>query len=143
MLQHSSASDFYDLSTSISSRHTPPYSPTGGTTAISAISGINSNSSINNNNNNSSSNNNHLDATQLGIGGGGVGGSPSGRGGNGDALPSFGFTQEQVACVCEVRQQCHKKEMQQKNIVYFYILGPATSGQHRTTGSLPLVVAAM
>ncbi|BFZ07187.1 hypothetical protein BsWGS_10226 [Bradybaena similaris] len=32
-----------------------------------------------------------------------VGGSPSGGGGS--MLPSFGFTQEQVACVCEVLQQ--------------------------------------
>ncbi|XP_005110051.2 homeobox protein six1a [Aplysia californica] len=32
-----------------------------------------------------------------------VGGSPSGAGGS--MLPSFGFTQEQVACVCEVLQQ--------------------------------------
>lgn len=44
----------------------------------------------NNNNNNSSS----------------IGGTSSlgGSGGNG-GLPSFGFTQEQVACVCEVLQQ--------------------------------------
>lgn len=102
MLQHSSAADFYDLSTSISSRHTPPYSPTGGTTA-SAISVINNNNNHNNNsssnNNNNNNNNNHLDATQLGNGGSGSG---RGSGGNGDTLPSFGFTQEQVACVCEV-----------------------------------------
>lgn len=52
-------------------------------------------SSNNNNNNNNSSSS--------------VGGTSSlssgGNGGGGAALPSFGFTQEQVACVCEVLQQ--------------------------------------
>lgn len=100
MLQHSTASDFYDLSTSISSRHTPPYSPTGGTTA-SAISVINNNN--NNNNNSSSNNNNHLETTQLGNGGSAAGSGRGSVGNNSDTLPSFGFTQEQVACVCEVR----------------------------------------
>ncbi|KAG4070460.1 hypothetical protein HA402_005692 [Bradysia odoriphaga] len=92
MLQHSTT-DFYDLSstTSISNRQTPPYSPTGGT-AASVIS------ANNNNNNNSSNNNNNnsLDTLQNG-------GSTSCRD---EALAfSFGFTQEQVACVCEVLQQ--------------------------------------
>lgn len=93
MLQHSTA-DFYDLSstTSLANRQTPPYSPTGGTT-ISAISTNNNNNNSSNNNNN---NNNSLDILQNG-------GSVSGRG---EALPSFGFTQEQVACVCEVSILC-------------------------------------
>ncbi|KAL9915176.1 SIX homeobox 1 protein sine oculis [Glossina fuscipes fuscipes] len=126
MLQHP-ASDFYDLAAAntavISSRQTPPYSPTGLTSATSS----------NNNNNNSTSNNNLdlLTHNGSGIGGGGgstslsvqnssstnIGGSGSGiisatgAGGisNGsnvrEVLPSFGFTQEQVACVCEVLQQ--------------------------------------
>lgn len=88
MLQHSTT-DFYDLSstTSISNRQTPPYSPTGGT-AASVISANN-----NNNNNSSNNNNNSLDTLQNG-------GSTSCRD---EALAfSFGFTQEQVACVCEV-----------------------------------------
>lgn len=87
MLQHSTT-DFYDLSstTSISNRQTPPYSPTGGT-AASVIS------ANNNNNNSSNNNNNSLDTLQNG-------GSTSCRD---EALAfSFGFTQEQVACVCEV-----------------------------------------
>lgn len=125
MLQHP-ASDFYDLAAAntavISSRQTPPYSPTGLTSATSS----------NNNNNNNSTSNNNLDLLThngSGIGGGG-GGSTSltvqnssstniGSSGSGiisaggasgisngsnvrEVLPSFGFTQEQVACVCEV-----------------------------------------
>ena len=88
MLQHSTT-DFYDLSTG-TARQTPPYSPSGGTTTISAI---NNNITSNNNNNHSSSNNNNLDVLQNG--------GSSAAGGR-EALPSFGFTQEQVACVCEV-----------------------------------------
>ncbi|KAG8226474.1 hypothetical protein J437_LFUL008772 [Ladona fulva] len=41
----------------------------------------------------------------LGGGGGGGSGGPVPVGGGGSILPSFGFTQEQVACVCEVLQQ--------------------------------------
>lgn len=77
MLQHTT-NDFYDLSSSLAaqnSRQTPPsYSPNGP-------------SSMNNNNNNI-----------LDVGGSGSSLNPSDR----DSMPSFGFTQEQVACVCEV-----------------------------------------
>ncbi|XP_017462071.1 PREDICTED: protein sine oculis-like, partial [Rhagoletis zephyria] len=109
MLQHT-ATDFYDLAAAnaavLSARQTPPYSPTGliGTAGPG----------LSNNNNNSTSNNN-LDmlghnGSLIGSGGG-IGGSighiGNGNGGsNGrETLPSFGFTQEQVACVCEVLQQ--------------------------------------
>lgn len=87
MLQHPS-NDFYDLSSTnvINSRQTPPYSPTGATSAM-----------INTNNNNNNSSNNNLDINS-GHNGGGGSSSGSGR----EALVSFGFTQEQVACVCEV-----------------------------------------
>lgn len=111
MLQHP-ATDFYDLAAAnaavLSARQTPPYSPTG-----LSVSGLN-------NNNNSTSNNNNLDmlghnGTTGGIiggvghigngsiGGGGGVGAAGGIGGGRESLPSFGFTQEQVACVCEVR----------------------------------------
>lgn len=89
MLQHSTA-DFYDLSatTSLSNRQTPPYSPcSSGGVSVSAIS-------ANNNNNINANNNNNLDV--LGQNGGSS--SNSAR----EPLPSFTFTQEQVACVCEV-----------------------------------------
>lgn len=43
----------------------------------------------------------HLGSSNGGNGAGGGGGSAAGR----ETLPSFGFTQEQVACVCEVLQQ--------------------------------------
>lgn len=81
MLQHPTT-DFYDLSTptAVSGRKTPPYSPTGGGLHTS-----------NNNNNNSINNNNGLDIL-----------GHNGSSGVRESLPSFGFTQEQVACVCEV-----------------------------------------
>lgn len=116
MLQHRST-DFYDLSstTAVTNRQTPPYSPSGSTAAAIAINNNNNNSnSMSNNNNINSNNNNSLDLIgQNGIGpptsgGGGGGGVGTGNGGgnnNGRELPSFGFTQEQVACVCEVLQQ--------------------------------------
>lgn len=120
MLQHP-ATDFYDLAAAnaavLSSRQTPPYSPTGLT-----VAGLN--------NNNTSTSNNNLDMLSHngsltnsttgsgGVGGGGGGGSTAhllasqnsstnggatNGGANGrESLPSFGFTQEQVACVCEV-----------------------------------------
>uniref|UniRef100_A0A1I8NBH4 Homeobox domain-containing protein n=1 Tax=Musca domestica TaxID=7370 RepID=A0A1I8NBH4_MUSDO len=123
MLQHP-ATDFYDLAAAnaavLSSRQTPPYSPTGLT-----VAGLN--------NNNTSTSNNNLDMLSHngsltnsttgsgGVGGGGGGGSTAhllasqnsstnggatNGGANGrESLPSFGFTQEQVACVCEVLQQ--------------------------------------
>lgn len=98
MLQHS-ASDFYDLSANIvpgAHRQTPPsYSPNGA--AIVALSN-------NNNNNNSLNNNNNniLELNSTGGAGGGSGGSGSGN--EREAMPSFMFSQEQVACVCEVSQ---------------------------------------
>lgn len=77
MLQHST-NDFYDLSSNIASnRQTPPsYSPNGP-------SSMNNNSIIDVGSSGSAATTN----------------SNSDR----DAMPSFGFTQEQVACVCEVR----------------------------------------
>lgn len=121
MLQHP-APDFYDLSTStavVSNRQTPPYSPTGVTAVVTSHNN-------NNNNNNSTSNNNNNNggggleilgqngstgviggATSGGAGSGSVNNVGGGGGGSGgrESLPSFGFTQEQVACVCEVLQQ--------------------------------------
>ncbi|KAL5291589.1 SIX2.2 family protein [Megaselia abdita] len=80
MLQHSST-DFYDLSAtsaSLSKIQTPPYSPTGLASATqNGLSGL-------------SSSNGSTDIS---------------NGNERDSLPSFGFTQEQVACVCEVLQQ--------------------------------------
>ncbi|XP_054089363.1 protein sine oculis [Zeugodacus cucurbitae] len=107
MLQHT-ATDFYDLAAAnaavLSARQTPPYSPTG---LISAGAGLS-----NNNNNNTSNNNLDMlghNGSIIGPGGGGGGGVHIGNtngGSNGrETLPSFGFTQEQVACVCEVLQQ--------------------------------------
>ncbi|XP_075167976.1 SIX homeobox 1 protein sine oculis [Haematobia irritans] len=116
MLQHP-ATDFYDLAAAnaavLSSRQTPPYSPTGLT-----VAGLN--------NNNTSTSNNNLDmlthnggsistptATSIGSGSSHLlgsqnsstnGGATNGANGR-ESLPSFGFTQEQVACVCEVLQQ--------------------------------------
>lgn len=89
MLQHPTT-DFYDLSTqtAVSGRKTPPYSPTGGI-----------HTSNNNNNNNSINNNNGLDIL-----------GHNGSSGVRESLPSFGFTQEQVACVCEVLQQSNQME---------------------------------
>lgn len=89
MLQHPTT-DFYDLSTqtAVSGRKTPPYSPTGGGLHTS-----------NNNNNNSINNNNGLDIL-----------GHNGSSGVRESLPSFGFTQEQVACVCEVLQQSNQME---------------------------------
>ncbi|XP_055390418.1 homeobox protein six1b [Condylostylus longicornis] len=92
MLQH--PADFYDLST-VSSRQTPPYSPTGLSSAH------------HNNNNNSSTNNNNT-SSGLDILNGTTTATSLGNGtsnGSRESLPSFGFTQEQVACVCEVLQQ--------------------------------------
>ncbi|XP_033153507.1 protein sine oculis [Drosophila mauritiana] len=114
MLQHP-ATDFYDLAAAnaaavLTARHTPPYSPTGLSGSVA----------LHNNNNSSTSNNNnstldimahngggagsglHLNSGSNGGGGGVVSGGGSGGREN---LPSFGFTQEQVACVCEVLQQ--------------------------------------
>lgn len=110
MLQHT-ATDFYDLAAAnaavLSARQTPPYSPTG---LISVGAGLS------NNNNNNSSNNNldmlgHNGSIIGPISGGGGGGhiSNTNGGSNGrETLPSFGFTQEQVACVCEVSEAAIK-----------------------------------
>lgn len=96
MLQHPN-SDFYDLSSTngINGRQTPPYSPTG---AAAAMINANNNSSNSNNNNNSNS----LDLNAEANGGGTAGNGNAGGGAGREALVSFGFTQEQVACVCEV-----------------------------------------
>ena len=102
MLQHP-ATDFYDLSTNVK---TPPYSPTG------LVASIHHNNNNNNNNNlSTTNNNNNLNSSStssleiLGQNGSSMGnGSISTTNGNNrETLPSFGFTQEQVACVCEVR----------------------------------------
>ncbi|XP_017079329.1 protein sine oculis [Drosophila eugracilis] len=113
MLQHP-ATDFYDLAAAnaaavLTARHTPPYSPTGLSGSVA----------LHNNNNSTTSNNNNSSTLDImthngGAGGGlhlnsgsnGGGGVVSGGGSGGrENLPSFGFTQEQVACVCEVLQQ--------------------------------------
>lgn len=68
---------------------------------------------LNNNNNNSVVHHHQsliLNNQGVGVGGGGavVGGSAQNltmKGEDNDDIPSFGFTQEQVACVCEVLQQ--------------------------------------
>jgi homeobox protein SIX1 len=89
MLQHP-ASDFYDIpsATSLNTRQTPPsYSPTGAGATVG----------ITNNNNNSNSNNNNNGVDMIGQNG-------NVNSGDRESLPSFGFTQEQVACVCEVGQ---------------------------------------
>ncbi|EDW89174.1 protein sine oculis [Drosophila yakuba] len=120
MLQHP-ATDFYDLAAAnaaavLTARHTPPYSPTGLSGSV-----VLHNNNNNNNNNTSSNNNNSSTLDIMAHNGGGAGGglhlnSGSGSGGGGgvvsgggsggrENLPSFGFTQEQVACVCEVLQQ--------------------------------------
>lgn len=127
MLQHP-ATDFYDIAAAnaavISSRHTPPYSPTGLSIAAQHNNNNNNSTSNNNNNNNTSNNNNTGSSLDIlnqngSVGGGGVGGGGGGgligsgtngsggnsSGGGRESLPSFGFTQEQVACVCEVLQQ--------------------------------------
>ncbi|XP_062136375.1 protein sine oculis [Drosophila sulfurigaster albostrigata] len=131
MLQHP-ATDFYDLAAAnaaavLTARHTPPYSPTGLGGSVVALHNNNNNNSTSNNNNNLdmlthnggtvgvgvvggvSATGLHLNSSSNGGGGGGAGGGGGGGGGANAAgretLPSFGFTQEQVACVCEVLQQ--------------------------------------
>lgn len=103
MLQHP-ASDYFDLSSTTSSaitdhhlhrghpstppQHPPsPFSPLISTTPTTTAA-----HPVNNANSVDSRTGNMLTATQNG--------SP-----DREALPSFGFTQEQVACVCEVLQQ--------------------------------------
>eukprot|EP00099_Drosophila_melanogaster_P013836 NP_476733.1 sine oculis [Drosophila melanogaster] len=117
MLQHP-ATDFYDLAAAnaaavLTARHTPPYSPTGLSGSVALHNNNNNNSSTSNNNNSTldimahngggAGGGLHLNSSSNGGGGGGVvsGGGSGGR----ENLPSFGFTQEQVACVCEVLQQ--------------------------------------
>ncbi|EDW74611.1 uncharacterized protein Dwil_GK21318 [Drosophila willistoni] len=118
----------------LTARHTPPYSPTGLSGSVVALhhnNNNNNNSTSNNNNNLDMLTHNgggggggivasgggvttslHLSSNSNGTttaGGGGGGGSGGGGGGGAssgrETLPSFGFTQEQVACVCEVLQQ--------------------------------------
>ncbi|XP_030555930.1 protein sine oculis isoform X1 [Drosophila novamexicana] len=126
MLQHP-ATDFYDLAAAnaaavLTARHTPPYSPTGLSGSVVALHNNNNNSTSNNNNNNLDMLTHNgggvgvglgggVTATGLHLSGGGSNGGPGAAGGGSAAtagretLPSFGFTQEQVACVCEVLQQ--------------------------------------
>ncbi|XP_061511282.1 protein sine oculis [Anopheles gambiae] len=120
MLQHPST-DYYELS-SVAIKQTPPtFSPQsggggggvgdGGTGGSGGALGINSNNNNNNNNSNSVNNNNNNNNT---------GSVPSdadleliaqnGSAADRESLPSFGFTQEQVACVCEVLQQAGNVE---------------------------------
>lgn len=96
MLQHQT-SDFYDLSSpaGVGGRHTPPYSPTG-TIIVSSAVHINNNN--NNNNTTSNNNNNNNNGTNSVVD---VMGQQNGNSGR-ETLPSFGFTQDQVACVCDV-----------------------------------------
>lgn len=123
MLQHP-ATDFYDLAAAnaaavLTARHTPPYSPTGLSGSVVALHNNNNNSTSNNNNNNLDMLTHNgggvgvglgggVTATGLHLSGGGSNGGPGAAGGGSAAtagretLPSFGFTQEQVACVCEV-----------------------------------------
>jgi len=111
MLQHP-ATDFYDLAAAnaaavLTARHTPPYSPTGLTGSV-ALHNNNNNSATSNNNNSSTldimtHNGGAGGGLHLNSGSNGSGGVVSGGGSGGrENLPSFGFTQEQVACVCEV-----------------------------------------
>uniref|UniRef100_A0A182U424 Uncharacterized protein n=1 Tax=Anopheles melas TaxID=34690 RepID=A0A182U424_9DIPT len=116
MLQHPST-DYYELS-SVAIKQTPPtFSPQsgggggggggvgdGGTGGGGGALVINSNNNNNNNNNNSNSVNNNNNNNNTGS-------VPSdadleliaqnGSAADRESLPSFGFTQEQVACVCE------------------------------------------
>ncbi|XP_058057573.1 homeobox protein SIX2 [Anopheles bellator] len=120
MLQHPS-SDYYELSAS--AKQTPPtFSPQGGSLIVGGggggtggslvINSGNSTSNNNNNNNNSNSVNNNnaiagaADADLDLIAGSAGNISAADR----ESLPSFGFTQEQVACVCEVLQQAGNVE---------------------------------
>lgn len=135
MLQHPN-SEFYDLSSAngINSRQTPPHSPTRVIPTMINSNNNNSNSNSNNNNNNNASNNTNsgnnnnnnsnnnnnnnthsldLHAEANGNNGGSAGsGAAAGR----EALVSFGFTQEQVACVCEV-SFIHKQYYQTIHII--------------------------
>uniref|UniRef100_A0A182JBX3 SIX1_SD domain-containing protein n=1 Tax=Anopheles atroparvus TaxID=41427 RepID=A0A182JBX3_ANOAO len=116
MLQHPS-SDYYELSSSAAKQTPPTFSPQGGGNLAGGGGGvtaggplaINSSNNNNNNNNNNSVNNNNNNATSdadldLIAQNGNV--SAADR----ESLPSFGFTQEQVACVCEVLQQAGNVE---------------------------------
>ncbi|XP_020815000.1 protein sine oculis [Drosophila serrata] len=123
MLQHP-ATDFYDLAAAnaaavLTARHTPPYSPTGLSGSVILHNNNNNNSTTSNNNNNNTSSSTldimthngggsgglHLNSGSNGSGGGGGGLVSGASSGGRENLPSFGFTQEQVACVCEVLQQ--------------------------------------
>ncbi|XP_055629566.1 homeobox protein six1b [Toxorhynchites rutilus septentrionalis] len=110
MLQHP-GSDYYELSAA--SKQTPPtFSPqnanaavlaamTGGTAGDAGGGGLNSNNNNNNNNNSSNNNNNNNNDNDLDL----MGQNGGTNNGDREALPSFGFTQGQVACVCEALQQ--------------------------------------
>uniref|UniRef100_A0A182N2J1 Uncharacterized protein n=1 Tax=Anopheles dirus TaxID=7168 RepID=A0A182N2J1_9DIPT len=109
MLQHPS-SEYYELS-AVAKQTPPTFSPQGaggggggggggGALVISSSNNNNNNNSnsVNNNNNNAPSD---TDLDLIAANGANVG-SAADR----ESLPSFGFTQEQVACVCEVSRQC-------------------------------------
>lgn len=95
MLQHPGG-DYYELSAS--SKQTPPtFSPQGANAAVmGSLGGGGSGPGGLNNNNNNNNNDNDLDLMGQN---GGLNSSER------ESMPSFGFTQEQVACVCEVLQQ--------------------------------------
>ncbi|XP_065087629.1 homeobox protein SIX1 [Ochlerotatus camptorhynchus] len=99
MLQHPS-SDYYELSAA--SKQTPPnFSPQGANAAVLGSLAGGGSAGLNNNNNNNNSNNNNNNDNDLDLLGQNGGLNSSDR----ESMPSFGFTQEQVACVCEVLQQ--------------------------------------
>ncbi|XP_062555704.1 homeobox protein SIX1 [Armigeres subalbatus] len=97
MLQHPN-SDYYELSAA--SKQTPPtFSPQAANAAVlGAMGGGGGSGGGLNNNNNNNNNNNDNDLDLMGQNGGL---NSTDR----ESMPSFGFTQEQVACVCEVLQQ--------------------------------------
>lgn len=92
MLQHPGG-DYYELSAS--SKQTPPtFSPQGANAAVMGSLGGGGSGAGGLNNNNNNNNDNDLDLMGQN---GGLNSSER------ESMPSFGFTQEQVACVCEVR----------------------------------------
>uniref|UniRef100_A0A182QNY7 Homeobox domain-containing protein n=1 Tax=Anopheles farauti TaxID=69004 RepID=A0A182QNY7_9DIPT len=113
MLQHPS-SDYYELS-AVTKQTPPTFSPQGGgggggggggTLVISNSNNNNNSNSVNNNNNN----NNAPSDSDLDLIASNGGGTNVGSAADRESLPSFGFTQEQVACVCEVLQQAGNVE---------------------------------
>ncbi|XP_055599013.1 homeobox protein six1b [Uranotaenia lowii] len=112
MLQHP-GNDYYELSAAASKQTPPTFSPQGASSAAASVAVLASMAagatpgvagsggilSVNNNNNNNSTsnnNNNNNNDNDLDM----MGQNAADR----ESMPSFGFTQEQVACVCEVLQ---------------------------------------